>query len=530
MRMASRAKNTDWRRAVEAERRANERAQAQAVKEAERQRKSAEKEQREAYLQSRLDEAASMTAQTEHRVRELSELLSRALRGPSPRIDFSDLLRAPSIVPLDLGDDGRPAPKPAWESYAPPTPGAISRLFGGAERQVRRQYEAKRAFARDVEAHSAAEAARLGRVADLRNEHAQRQATADAETARHNNEVKLFAEKVRARDRHAASKYFQMLIARTPDPKGFPTRRLAGYVPESNLLALEWELPGVAIVPNNKTYRYIKTRDAIDSTARPVAEIRKLYQELVAQMALRALQVVFGAGQRELVSTVVFNGVVKAIDPSTGQKIKPCLITLRATRDQFEALVLTKLDPIACIRKYFAAEVSPHPEELQAVQPVMTFDKADPRVIDAIDVISGIDKRPNLLELTPKEFEHFVHNLFTRMGLDTRLFKADGDGGVDCVAYDPTPIRGGKYVIQAKLYRKTVPPSAIRDLYGTMQHEGATSGIIITTSGYGPTSYEFANGKPLQLIDGTGLLALCKEYDIPARIVPTSGKPTRWAT
>ena len=57
-----------------------------------------------------------------------------------------------------------------------------------------------------------------------------------------------------------------------------------------------------------------------------------------------------------------------------------------------------------------------------------------------------------------------------------------------------------------------------------MQHEGAKSGILITTSGYGPGSYEFANGKPLQLIDGSGLLAICQEYDIPARIVQAPKK------
>jgi restriction system protein len=57
-----------------------------------------------------------------------------------------------------------------------------------------------------------------------------------------------------------------------------------------------------------------------------------------------------------------------------------------------------------------------------------------------------------------------------------------------------------------------------------MQHDGAKSGILITTSGYGPSSYEFANGKPLQLIDGSGLLAICKEYNIPARIVPITKK------
>jgi len=36
----------------------------------------------------------------------------------------------------------------------------------------------------------------------------------------------------------------------------------------------------------------------------------------------------------------------------------------------------------------------------------------------------------------------------------------------------------------------------------TMQHEGATLGIMITTSSHGHANKEFANGKPLHLIDG----------------------------
>jgi hypothetical protein len=297
---------------------------------------------------------------------------------------------------------------------------------------------------------------------------------------------------VQAGDRHAVSRYFQLVIDQVRDPQGFPRKRLAGYVPESTLLALEWRLPAPTIVPTQKSFKWIKTRDEITEAARSATEIRTTYQTLVAQIALRALGAVFAADRFSLAQTVVFNGIVDAIDPSTGQAIEPCLITLRATHEQFAPLVLRQLDPVACVRKYFAADVSPHPEELQAVPPVMEFKMADPRIIDPIDVISQIDKRPNLLELTPKEFEHFVHNLFDRMGFDTKIFKADGDGGVDCVAYDPTPIRGGKYVIQVKLYNKTVPPTAVRDLYGTMQHEGAQSGILITTSGFGPSSYEFA--------------------------------------
>jgi hypothetical protein len=69
----------------------------------------------------------------------------------------------------------------------------------------------------------------------------------------------------------------------------------------------------------------------------------------------------------------------------------------------------------------------------------MPFSMADPRIIDPVDVISDIDRRPNLLELSPKEFEAFIQNLFTMMGFDTKLYQASGDGGIDCVAYDPHP-------------------------------------------------------------------------------------------
>ena len=58
--------------------------------------------------------------------------------------------------------------------------------------------------------------------------------------------------------------------------------------------------------------------------------------------------------------------------------------------------------------------------------------------------------------------------------------------------YDSRPIFGGKVVIQAKRYKNTVGVSAVRDLFGTMQNEGATKGILVTTSGYGQASHDFA--------------------------------------
>ena len=66
---------------------------------------------------------------------------------------------------------------------------------------------------------------------------------------------------------------------------------------------------------------------------------------------------------------------------------------------------------------------------------------------------------------------------------------------MDCVAYDPCPIFGGKVIIQAKRYNNTVGVSAVRDLFGTLQNEGASKGILVTTSGYGKAAFEFAEGE-----------------------------------
>jgi restriction system protein len=133
---------------------------------------------------------------------------------------------------------------------------------------------------------------------------------------------------------------------------------------------------------------------------------------------------------------------------------------------------------------------------------VLEFSMVDPRFVAESDALSELDQRPNLMELSPTEFEALIQNLFTKMGLEARQTRPSRDGGVDCVAWDPRPIFGGKVVIQAKRYKHTVGVSAVRDLFGTLQNEGASKGILVTTSGYGQASFDFAQNKPIELIDG----------------------------
>jgi hypothetical protein len=66
---------------------------------------------------------------------------------------------------------------------------------------------------------------------------------------------------------------------------------------------------------------------------------------------------------------------------------------------------------------------------------------------------SDIEGEKRKSETRRREFESLITNLFGKMGLETRQTRPSRDGGVDCVAYDPRPIFGGKVVIQAKRYK-----------------------------------------------------------------------------
>lgn len=184
------------------------------------------------------------------------------------------------------------------------------------------------------------------------------------------------------------------------------------------------------------------------------------------------------------------------------------------------SLDLSRVDPLSCLQG-LNASVSKSPTELAPVRPTLEFDMVDPRFVQESDVLGQLDDRPNLMALSPKEFESLITNLFQKMGLETKQTQPSRDGGVDCVAYDPRPIFGGKVIVQAKRYKNTVGVSAVRDLFGTMQNEGASKGILVTTSGYGKSSFDFADGKPLELLSGSHLLYLLAENaGIEARIEP----------
>jgi restriction system protein len=255
------------------------------------------------------------------------------------------------------------------------------------------------------------------------------------------------------------------------------------------------QLPTLEEVPRISGYKFVKTRRAIDPIEVKQKEFDALYDSLIHQIALLTIHRIFREAYTPAVQSTVFNGWVTGVDPKTGNDFTSCILSVQGSRQALQALNLERVDPKECVRSLKGIVAGPL-AQLAPVKPIMDLNREDKRFIESREILANLNATDNLATMDWEDFEHLVRELFAKVfggdGQEVRVTQASRDRGVDAVAFDPDPIRGGKFVIQAKRHNNVVPVSAVRDLYGTMIAEGAVKGILVTTSYYGNDSREFA--------------------------------------
>ncbi|MFB7944168.1 restriction endonuclease [Kitasatospora phosalacinea] len=499
------------RRAAAAAQRENERAQREAQRAAAR----GEREALKAYQQERESDAARRSAELDARVAELRGVLAAGLAGPG----FSPAAGGrPVVPPFDPGPLGVPVPMPDQNWYLVPPPAGPQAYHPGARRQWEEQSaQARAAFERDWQAAWAAEQQRQHRLADYRAQYEAWAAERHRLLAGQAAQAGRLAARLRAGEAAAVAEYFEAVVDWREDwPDGFPADGETSWDASARRLVVRWELPPYEVVPPVDRYRYVRSEDREDEVARPVGRRRELYREVLAQCALRVLAEVFRADADGLLASVGLNGVLVATDPATGREGERCLLAVEVDREVFAGLALDRVAPLDCLVDALGGRIAARPDKGGTVAEVPA--SAPPPPSPPSPVADG--EGPDLFEMDPLEFEELIAELFRRRGLRTSTTARSGDEGVDVLAEDPDPITGGKIVIQAKRYRKTVPPSAVRDLESTMRRQGANRGILVTTAGFGPGSRKHAEGQPLTLVDGPMLLALLREQGLPGRLGP----------
>jgi restriction system protein len=399
------------------------------------------KQARADYLTSRQQDVDGRNRQLSDEISALSSILTRGLRKRST-FNIESLKRQP---PTDAIFANRPdlavGQKPIKEFVYVPKLGLIASLMPGAKAKHSARVAAEEARASEIYSR---ELKKYEEIVQKRNDIL---SAATAEVRDFNSQIDIFADAVKQGDAEAISRYFELLLRESKYPYDFPNDYKTVYDGTSKHLVADCGLPTLAdVVPAVEKYKYNKSTDEITESKKPDRVNRQLYAHVVASISLRTLDEIFRCDQYNFVDVVTLNIYVETIDGTKGLTIKPYILSVRVTSDEFKRLNLASVDPVACL-KGLSASISRSPSELVPVKPIVDINMVDPRFIQEQDILSSVDNRTNLMTLTPSDFESLIINLFQRMGLETKLTLPSRDGGVDCVAFDQRPILGGKVVI-----------------------------------------------------------------------------------
>ncbi len=274
--------------------------------------------------------------------------------------------------------------------------------------------------------------------------------------------------------------WFTRILEKVDFSVSYTKQFLMEYDPTVKILAIDIYLPSPDDIPNIKIVKFNQTQEKIIEVLFNDKEREKLFDDIIYQLILLTSHKLFKHDYADVLDAVVLNGWVSSVNKATGKIIKACIITIQASKNEFTQLDLSKVDPKSCFR-LLKGIGSSKLHTLSAVAPIISISHEDKRFVQSHDVADRLNEGSNLAAMDWEEFEHLIRELFEKEfqknGGEVKITQASRDGGVDAIAFDPDPIRGGKIVIQAKRYTNVVGVSAVRDLYGTLLNEGATKGI-----------------------------------------------------
>jgi len=343
----------------------------------------------------------------------------------------------------------------------------------------------------------------------------------ELEKQRDNQALEDIKERYLSKDPKAVEEYCDIVLNNSKYPDYFPKNWVVEYNGENKIIIVDYDLPAPEQLPTIESYKYIKTRDEVTEKHLTKAAQKKLYDEALYQICIRTIHELFESDSINEIEAVAFNGIVTHNNIATGIEETKVIMSIVANKNEFNEFDLSKVNPKATF-KHLKGVAATTFIDLTPIPPIMKMDKSDKRFISGRDVVEGLDESVNLAAMHWDDFEHLIRELFEKEfssnGGEVKVTQASSDGGVDAIAFDPDPIRGGKIVIQAKRYTNVVGVAAVRDLYGTVMNEGATKGILVTTSDFGKDSYQFAKDKPITLLNGNNLLSLLEQHGHKARI------------
>jgi restriction system protein len=379
-------------RQAERERAAAERKAEQALKQLERaretERKRSEKEAKEAHVAAKMAEVDELNRELEEKYEEIDGLLSATLEVD----DYVDLdalrvqIEHPPFDRVDLESPVSPSevpPDPPEPLYIePPPPAKIDRLLGGKRQEkalekAKARHEAaleewrKRIAQLELERKSAleehrrAEAKRLQELKVEKERYTKECAAREAEAASMNAEIDKFIADLGYGTVEAVQRYIAIVLENSVYPEHFPVTHDFSFEPATAELKLRVLVPPPENLASIKAYKYTKTSDEISSTNLSQKAQKDRYAGAMHQVALRSIHEVFEADRRELIHTISLEVGTETLHPATGLEAFIPFVAVGCERSAFQEFDLSAIVPLATL-EHLGAALSKNPFGLVA--------------------------------------------------------------------------------------------------------------------------------------------------------------------
>lgn len=317
---------------------------------------------------------------------------------------------------------------------------------------------------------------------------------------KHNNKINNLKLGYESYNKNSIKMYFSLALKEHNYSFKYKKNFKVDFDNNEKILFIDFKILTIDEIPSIIEYKYVKSKKETVPRKMNKNALKTFYNNVKAQIVLELLNYIFSCDYKNTVSHI---NLTLFTSSSDSEKIVDEIFISKSEFKKINLNKLTDKDLVSIVNNL----------KKNSKNKTITKGNSQKNLKNKSKII---DKKINLATLEWEAFEDLIGKLFSKEFSDenskVEVTKRSRDGGADVIITSTDPIRGGKYIVQVKRYNKTVSPTAVRDLYGTIQHEGALKGILVTTSDFGKSSFEFIENKPITLINGSMLLSLLKNY------------------
>jgi restriction system protein len=330
-----------------------------------------------------------------------------------------------------------------------------------------------------------------------------------------NEQVGLLEVNYQGRQKDAVEAFFDLVLMQSDYPDYFPRNTELEYQKGSYTLIINYQLPGPDLIGREKDVEYEIEPYKENIYFYTEEEFNKIYNDIVYKILLRINHEIYEADTASVLNAIQLNGLVKTLNMANGQDENICIATIRTTRTEFEKVNLNKIDPQLCFR-YLNGIADREMKNLNPIPNSQPFMRNREMLDPKRSIPELMNRQTGLTNLSMEDFEHTLLEIFEKefrmKSGEMKLMHDSPEGVFEFYGIDPNPFMGGKILIQAIRSTEPIGVGSVKELFGTLIHEAAIKGILVTTSDFTTEAIEFAKNKPLSLLNGNKLLALFENH------------------